>query len=138
MKIYVAGAMRGIPHFNFPAFHAAAARLRSEGHTVFNPAERDIDATGVDISQDNPTGDNSIAEANHGFNLREALKDDLEFICLHADAIALLPGWHMSRGAAAELATAVALGLKVIHLPEPDDEFAHLHRAVSAFDGRAA
>jgi hypothetical protein len=118
MKIYLAGPMRGIPYFNFPAFHVAAAGLRVQGHTVFNPAERDIEAIGIDISKDNPTGDNDQAEATHGFNLREALKDDLEFICLHADAIALLPNWHNSRGAAAELATAVALGLKVIHLPE--------------------
>ena len=113
MKIYLAGPMRGIPHFNFPAFHDAAAKLRANGHMVFSPAERDIQVTGVDISADNPTGDNDQAEATHGFNLREALKDDLEFICLHADAIALLPGWESSKGVAAERATAIALGLNV-------------------------
>jgi len=113
MKIYVAGPMRGIPEFNFPAFHAAAAWLREQGHTVFNPAERDIEVTGVDISKGNLTGDNAQAEAEHGFNLREALKDDLVFICLEADAIALLPGWENSKGANAELATARALGLEV-------------------------
>lgn len=118
MKIYVAGPMRGIPEFNFPAFHAATAKLRAEGHHVFNPAERDIEHHGVDISKGNAAGCEELATKEHGFNLREALKDDLEFICLHADAIALLPGWHNSRGAAAELATAVALGLKVINLPD--------------------
>jgi Domain of unknown function (DUF4406) len=116
MKIYVAGPMRGIPEFNFPAFHAAAASLRSEGHEVFNPAERDIAHHGKDISKGNATGDEALAAAEHGFNLREALKDDLEFICLHADAIALLPGWENSKGARAELHTAMALNLKVIHL----------------------
>jgi hypothetical protein len=113
MKIYVAGPMRGIPEFNFPAFHQATAQLRADGHEVFNPAERDIEKTGVDISKGNETGDNGLAEAQHGFNLREALKDDLEFICLHADAVALLPGWENSKGAQAEIATARALGLKV-------------------------
>ncbi|MGB3485339.1 MAG: DUF4406 domain-containing protein [Mycobacterium sp.] len=54
MKIYVAGPMRGIPEFNFPAFHAAAAKLRADGHHVFNPAERDIETHGVDISKGNP------------------------------------------------------------------------------------
>jgi hypothetical protein len=119
MRIYVAGPMRGIPFFNFPAFHKAAWRLRAEGHMVFNPAERDIQATGVDISKGNSTGDNDKAEADHGFNLREALCDDLTFICLQADAIALLPGWQSSKGATAEVATAIALGLKLYTISEP-------------------
>ena len=118
MKIYIAGPMRSIPHFNFPAFHAAAAQLRSEGHFVFNPAERDIAKTGVDISQDNLTGDNDLAASKYGFSLREALKDDLEFICLEADAVALLPGWQASKGAQAERATALALGLHVFELSQ--------------------
>jgi hypothetical protein len=119
MKIYVAGPMRGIPMFNFPAFNAAAARLRAEGHFVFNPAERDIDRhNGVDISAGNVDGDESKAAKEHGFNLRDALADDAEFICRHADAIALLPGWDRSKGAKAELALAEALGLDVITLVE--------------------
>lgn len=117
MKIYLAGPMRGIPEFNYPAFHAAAAKLREDGHHVFNPAERDIERHGTDISKGNATGDEAIATAEHGFNLREALKDDLEFICLHADAVVLLPGWEKSKGAKAERATAIALGLEVIYLP---------------------
>lgn len=118
MKIYVAGPMRGIPEFNFPSFHAAAASLRSDGHFVFNPAERDIEKVG-DISKGNATGDNALAEAQHGFNLREALKDDLEFICLHADAVAVLPGSEVSKGAQAEIATARALGLLVFDYEAP-------------------
>lgn len=124
--------MRGIPFFNFPAFHAATADLRSEGHFVFNPAERDIAHHGVDISKGNSAGCEKVAAAVHGFNLRETLKDDLEFICLHADAIALLPGWENSKGARSELHTALALGLEVIHLsshrvPEASHESAEQH-----------
>ena len=119
MKIYVAGPMRGIAEFNFPAFHGATAALRAAGHEVFNPAERDIKHHGVDISKGNKNGDEAVAAAEHGFNLREALKDDLEYICLHADAVAMLPGWENSKGAVAERATAIALGLSVIHLREP-------------------
>lgn len=116
MKIYVASPMRSIPEFNFPAFHRASAHLRSQGHTVFNPAERDIEHHGVDISKGNINGCEELAAREHGFNLREALKDDLEFICLHADAVAVLPGWENSKGAQAEVATARALGLAIIKL----------------------
>jgi hypothetical protein len=115
-KIYLAGPMRGIPEFNFPAFYAATARLREQGHYVFSPAERDNARHGKDISKGNATGDETLAAQQHGFNLREALGDDLAFICAEADAIALLPGWDRSKGARAEYATAVALGLEVIVL----------------------
>lgn len=116
MKIYVAGPMRGYPEFNFPAFHAAAAELRGAGHEVFSPAEKDNERHGVDISKGNMAGDEAVAAKEHGFNLREALGLDLAYICAEADAIALLPGWKNSKGATAEHATAVALGLKVIEL----------------------
>lgn len=116
MKLYLAGPMRGYPEFNFPAFHAAAARLRAEGHTVFSPAESDNERHGKDISKGNATGDEAIAAKEHGFNLREALAIDLEYICKEADGIAMLPGWEKSKGANAEYATALALGLQVIIL----------------------
>jgi hypothetical protein len=115
MKIYLAGPMRGIPNFNFPAFFAAAATLRTEGHEVFCPAERDIARHGgVDIT--NEDGSEAQAEADHGFSLREALHDDLVWICKEAEAIALLPGWETSKGVAAEKATAEALHLPLIFL----------------------
>jgi hypothetical protein len=116
MKVYVAGPMRGIPEFNFPAFHTATAKLREQGHHVFNPAEKDNERHGKDISKGNEAGCEKIAAEQHGFNLREALGHDLQFICAEADAIALLPGWENSKGAKAEHATALALGLEVIVL----------------------
>ena len=119
-KIYLAGPMRGIPEFNFPAFFAAAAELRAAGNHVFSPAERDIEHhNGIDISKGNATGDETIAAQTHGFDLRAALADDLSFICREADAVALLPGWESSKGAQAERATAVALGLEIILLDAP-------------------
>jgi hypothetical protein len=116
MKIYVAGPMRGIPEFNFPAFHSAAAKRRGIGHDVFSPAEKDNERHGTDISKGNADGCAKSAAKEHGFNLREALGVDLAWICAEADAIALLPGWENSKGAKAEHATAVALGLQVILL----------------------
>lgn len=117
MKIYLAGPMRGIPEFNFPTFNDTTARLRAEGHVVFNPAERDNERHGVDISKGNETGSEEHASKQHGFSLREALGEDLAWITSEAEAIYLLPGWKQSSGAAAEHATAKALGLKVVELP---------------------
>lgn len=113
--------MRGIPEFNFPAFNAAAAKLRAEGHVVFNPAERDIERhNGVDISKGNTAGCEKQAAQQHGFDLRVALAEDLAWICGEAEGIALLPGWENSKGARAEHATATALGLRVMLLAHPN------------------
>lgn len=117
MNIYIAGPMTGIHEFNFPAFHAGAAKLRSEGHSVFNPAERDIQRhNGVDISKGNSSGCQEHAAKEHGFSLRDALADDTWYICKEADAIAMLPGWENSKGARAEWTLSLALGHTVIYL----------------------
>lgn len=114
-KIYLAGPMRGIPQFNYPAFAKAAAALRAKGFYVFNPAEADIERTGKDAGELSPAGDLAEATAK-GFDLRAALCEDLTFICEEAHGIAMLPGWQNSKGATAERATALALGLFVIRL----------------------
>jgi hypothetical protein len=117
MKVYIAGPMRGIRDFNFPAFDEAADRLRAEGHEVFNPADRDRAVHGPNVNK-SETGD--LSDPNvvaSGFDLRSALGADMEWICRDADAIYLLPGWVNSKGATAERATALALGLEVWGAP---------------------
>jgi hypothetical protein len=114
MKVYLAGPMRGIKNFNVEAFNEAAARLRAEGHIVFNPPEKDIEMFGADALK-SETG--SITDVAHtGFDHRAAMKADTAWICDHADAIALLPGWELSKGATAEKALADCLGLVSIYL----------------------
>lgn len=118
MNVYLAGPMRGIPEFNFPAFHAAAQRLRAKGHTVFNPAERDEKEFGK-ISC--PSGHEDDFAKLVGFKdglsvLRNCFLADTQWICQFADAIALLPGWENSKGAKAEKALCEALGLQVFIL----------------------
>jgi hypothetical protein len=113
MKIYVAGPMRGIKDFNFPAFHRATFLLRALGHSVFNPAERDEDVHGKEIMK-TETGD--LGEAvQKGFSLREAFAADMKYIALEADAVFMLRGWAQSKGAKAEVALAEALELKIFH-----------------------
>ncbi len=93
MKVYLAGPMRGLPNDNFPAFHYAAAKLRTEGYEVFSPAENEA-----------------------GSGIRDWLLTDTAWICQHADAVALLPGWEHSLGARAERALAEAIGATIIIL----------------------
>lgn len=134
MRAYIAGPMTGIPHFNFPAFNKIAAQLRAAGHECFNPAERDIARhAGVDISHDNHTGDVATAVKDHGFSLREALAEDTNYICLVANAIVMLPGWELSKGARAEWHLAVALGHTVVYLTDiPQDQVAGIEMEYAA------
>lgn len=112
--------MQGIPEFNFPRFNAVAKAFRQGGHTVFNPAEKDIERhNGVDIS--NPTGSVKEAQEKHGFSLRTALAQDCRFICEQCNCMVMLPGWEKSLGAQAEHRLAVALereGMEIIYLSE--------------------
>lgn len=121
-KVYLAGPMRGIPNFNFPAFRSAAAQLRSWGFDVFSPAEKDEEVHGKDFSTQFKTGSLEAAESQ-GFSLRRALGDDTAWICKEADGIVMLPGWENSKGALAEKALAEALGLAVFFFQEDTNTF---------------
>ena len=121
MKIYLAGPMRGKPYFNRSMFKAWTEMLRHEGHEVFSPLEEDIKRHGTRFTEENPAGSEEQAAQRFGFSIRDALGHDLAWICRHADAVALLPGWDKSKGATAEKATAEALGLELIYLGEPWD-----------------
>jgi len=133
-RVYIAGPMQGIPEFNFPTFNAVAFCLRQDGSTVFNPAERDIERHGgVDISKGNTTGSLAVAKGEHKFDLRQALREDTDFIC-GCDAIVMLPGWEKSNGAQAEHRLAVALqseGVEIVYLhPELVSHMLLAHKAV--------
>jgi len=111
--------MRGIEDFNFPRFFESAKFLRGKGWIVFNPAERDVAAYGADALK-TATGSEEEVSRNLGMQgltlARQCFAVDTNWICHHADAIALLPGWEKSKGAMAEYHLAVALGLEVIYL----------------------
>jgi hypothetical protein len=96
MKLYLSGPMTGIPEFNFPAFHKAAASLRASGYEVVNPAE-------LDAADTTPMA------------WEDYLRRDLR-VLLDCQGIALLPGWENSRGAKLESTVALALGMRPIYL----------------------
>ena len=89
MKIYLAGPMRNIEGNNRSLFYKAAQELEGQGHEVFNPATVDPNTP-----------------------IRAAFAIDCEYICEQAEAVYLLRDWETSRGARAESALAMALGLR--------------------------
>jgi hypothetical protein len=121
MKVYVAGPMRGIPSFNFPAFYRAAEILRHNGFEVVSPAEHDIEV-GF-----NPAGMSGFEDLSHrdDFDLVESLLWDFEQV-MRSDGIILLDGWKRSKGAIAERAAAEAVGTRVGEL-ERDQAGPYIH-----------
>jgi hypothetical protein len=112
-KAYVAGPMRGIPLYNFPAFDAAARLGRALGWEVISPAEMDR-AHGFSEHTQADGADVFTAEKT-----REFIRRDMNVLVnvLRAedgDAIALLPGWEKSTGARAEKAIAEWAKLRII------------------------
>jgi hypothetical protein len=103
-RVYLAGPMTGFESYNFPAFHAAAADLRSMGIEVWSPAEND-EAHGFD-----PANDEAAPLATY-------MLDDLPAV-LKADAVVVLPGWELSRGASLEVHVARTCGIPVLAYPE--------------------
>lgn len=99
--IYIAGKMRGVELYNFPAFDKAAALFREQGWIVISPAEMDRARGFVE----------TMPEPSNGF-LKEAILKDLAAIGT-CSAIALLPGWETSAGVAVELALARFLHLEI-------------------------
>lgn len=98
MRLYIAGPMSGLPELNFPAFHAAAARLRAAGHEAINPAEINVDPAS---------------------GWAECLKADIPQL-LRCDGLVCLPGWVASRGARLEVHIAAELALQLYTLESPE------------------
>lgn len=121
-RIYVAGPMKGLPNYNYGAFDEVARILTLAGFHVENPAQigRDL---GVDPM---------LMPADHDWNetpknFRILFKRDLEALS-RCNALYLLDGWEKSKGATAERAVAVALGMKVY---ETDEEKNFLTQGVN-------
>lgn len=92
--VYIAGPMTGLPDYNFPAFHAAAAAWRARGWGVFNPA------AAFDGDQTKP--------------YKDYVAYDMKLL-RSCDAIAMLPGWDgpTARGSVWEREIALLFGLPV-------------------------
>ncbi len=108
-RIYIAGPMTGLPEFNYPAFHAAAAAWRACGWDAVNPA-------------DNFGGDQTRT-------YREYVESDLA-VLITCHAIAMLPGWDApdARGSVWEEAVArTLLRMPVYDATDPQMTIAMQH-----------
>lgn len=85
LEYYLAGPMTGLPEYNFPAFDKAAKELREAHIKVQSPHE---------IVFDEPTPG--------GLPRAVYLRADFRLM-LDCQGVILLPGWHKSPGAVAEV-----------------------------------
>lgn len=117
MRLYCSGPMTNLELFNFPAFDAAAIRLRKEGHEVRSPHEMDLNM-GVVVMRGRG-GEIISVDVPKDWSFYEAIKKDLEAIDW-AEGIYLLPGWSKSLGAGIERDHAIVTGKEIIYDPEAE------------------
>lgn len=110
LRVYIAGPMTGIDHFNYPSFYEAHDEIRAnnDGVVILSPAHDD---DGEIIAPPIPAYAKS-----HDFYLRQALAKLLE-----ANAIYMLPGWEKSTGARLELTMAKTMGMELFRHPNAAD-----------------
>lgn len=103
--IYIAGKMRGIPQYNFPAFFEAEEKLSALGYSPINPAHND-----------GPTLEEALANVGPEDDMTHSWKwymqRDVPQV-IHADRLCVLPGWQNSPGANLEVHIANALGIPI-------------------------
>ncbi len=108
--VYIAGPMRGIPNFNFPAFDKAKAELEGMGYRVISPADLDREA-GIDGSDDL----SGLLPERQDSLLRDCIRRDVLAIINECDGLYVMRGWENSRGCAVEIALAKFLGLEIVY-----------------------
>lgn len=117
---YIAGPMRGLPGYNYPAFHEATKRLREVGWNVISPAELDIEADNENFEAHSmeqqvlhDTASNARRFARRDLRiLTDVLKSE------NGDAVVVLPGHEKSVGARAETAVAKWVFLPIYTVEE--------------------
>ena len=98
---YIAGPMRGVENFNFPAFMEAHAHLAAThaATSIFNPAYEDkwMGYTSQEMDV---------------MSLKDFLKRDIPAL-LYSSNVLVLPGWRNSEGASLEVTIAQRVGIPV-------------------------
>jgi hypothetical protein len=102
---YLAGPMRGFPHWNAATFDECAGRWRDARWLGVNPVDV---AGGLDVRSASQAQLDAVA--GDPAWLRDVILADCSHVA-QVDALALLPGWEASFGATAEVSLALFLGL---------------------------
>lgn len=99
--VYLAGPMRNCLNHNVELFKEWTGKLMLAGFTVMAPHiyafEHCFDVRGTGFEED---------DAPRMYDIRAAFAASFEYICLTADALAVLPRWEHSDGAKAQVLTA--------------------------------
>jgi len=111
MKVYIAGKMRGVKDFNKYAFNEAEKYLIGLGFDAVNPVAIDESNNIVLVSE---TGDINDIIGFTQEDLKSVIRRDVEAV-IGCDAVYMLNGWETSKGARAERAIALWLGLTIMY-----------------------
>ena len=105
-KCYIAGPMSGIKDHNRKAFLDAEDFLRAIDsiESIFNPITSEASLL-VQSGQ--------VRDTKEAYRMCMAL--DCEWICKEATMLYMLKGWEYSKGAKAEHALAICLGLEIVY-----------------------
>jgi hypothetical protein len=111
--IYIAGPMTNVNNHNFPLFDHVTEVLRAVGYRVFSPAEHAREILGS-LQTIQKMGKSELEE----YVRVELMPAQLIWICRHADAMVMLPGWQQSPGAKAEHALAQWRKIPIYECPD--------------------
>ncbi len=105
--LYIAGPMRGIAEYNFPAFLEAENQLKSMGYKVLSPATQDVlEGFETHTPESELTGD----------DFERWVKRDMDMVS-KSDGVCVLPGFEKSKGAQVEVTVARFLNKPVYTYP---------------------
>lgn len=105
--IYICGPMTGKEKFNFPAFFDMEKVLNEAGYETENPADNDGPTAAISLK-------NALKKSG---TWEEYMRRDIPRV-LKCDAVVVLPGWRLSRGACWEVDIARKLKMPVYRWDE--------------------
>lgn len=104
--------MSNLPHFNVPAFLAAAKEVEARGFKAQLPDNLDDPAV---VKRLMKSVDGHHDPVTNGATWGECLAADVILIADKVDGIAVIPGWHKSKGARLETFVAFLVGKPVVY-----------------------